>query len=442
MIQKRIIVLSLIILLSITSINTSFEVSSLSTMLDISTEFSQSLHTITRKQALLDYLDALYIPEEGAFYGYLKDWPTDIRIESCHSIFDVYYPFQIFSYLDHEDVFDWSNSTSFLLGLTNDEIVHDIYGPINASVVTPCSVITSRVAVELFSELYIDDELDITAIKGFVRDCQGSSGGFTLGIWDETEEDLISTQCGLYTMRYLESINQIDVESSLNFILSCYSDGGFSYTPDSDVDISATPLGLLSLIYLDKLEQIDIDDTVSFVFSNFNNESGFFPDGTLVDTERIVWSLYLLDALDALNKAAVIEWVLSCQSVSHGAFLPYPGADSIDERLEWTRAALHILYFLDEMDVLDDEFTVLEYPQHTIPEGYYDFIEENIGTSTIPNVPWNPLPRIDILSVISNFAPTLTIIGIILLPIGYIYYSDRKKREQRILEKKRRKKRL
>ena len=397
------------------------------------------LQTGTRKSAMLDYIEALYSYNEGAFYGYLKDWPTDSRIHSYHTLTDLYRPLTTLSYLSSLNYIDLSNCSVFAKSLLNMNEMADYYGPVNYSRDTPCSVISCEVAYDVYNILNLSGYLPLDDLVDFVVLSQGESGGFQNDIWGELpEEELVNTQVALSLLNSCDAIDLIDSEAALSFIISCYSEGGFSYVPDGYVELGAMPLALMCLDYLGELKNVDKNGITEFILSQWDNETGSVPDGTIVDTERAVWSLYLLNELDQVDINATIEWVLSCQSMEHGGFLHYPDGESIDERLEWTRAAVHILYLLDQLDVLDVQFSVYARPTHIIPQGYYDFIREYVDTTSNPSAPHFPLPNVDFVAIFLNIAPGLAILSVILLPAAYFVYQDRRKKAIRQELKKKR----
>jgi len=400
-------------------------------------------HSTTRRQAIIDYVMALYKPYEGTFYSYLRDWPADPRLHDYPNIWDVYVPYQVLEYLNYTAQFGWENTTSFLLSLINDETEYDIFGPVNCSRNTSGGVICNSVAVELFSKLGIIDELDLDAVVYIVRQSQRSSGGFIDRPWYPSDPpDLITTESALSTLDWLNRTDEIDSALALDFVLSCHKNSGFSLTPTSNyVDVYNTPLGLLCLSHLDALDCINREKVIAFVLSHFDNASGHATYEALVETERLVWSLDLLGALDRINQNAVVDWVLACQSTWQGAFMSSPNADPlIDERLEYARAALHILQMLGRMDVLNEEISLIMYPEHTTPQAYYDFISEHFpSTTTTSAAAWSPHPNVDIVAILAENAFPLAVLGVLLAPIGCAWYADRVRRIEMTKRKKRRK---
>ncbi|MEM2143156.1 MAG: prenyltransferase/squalene oxidase repeat-containing protein [Candidatus Thorarchaeota archaeon] len=395
----------------------------------------------TRRQAIVNYIEALYISNEGTFYSYLRDWPTDPRINSFHTLIHLQEPLWALIVLGAEGSFDMSNASAFAISHLNRADMLDRFGPVNFSRRTPCSVIACRIAVELFAQLRLSNLLRPEWVSEYILRCQGPLGGFR----GDTEspigdESLIPTQAALYTMHFLDRMSLLNREAVLSFVMSCHSGGGFAYTPGAEPDTSALPLALMCLDYLGALDRIDRDKTVALVLSEWDNSKGCALDGTIVSTERLVWSLFLLDALDRIDIEAVTRWVLARQSSAHGEFLPRDGAPLSSERFEWTRAAIHILQMLDRLDALEQEFQVLMKPVHVIPQEYYDLIEKEFGgpdagTDTVPPFVF---PRIDIVKIITDFGPVSFLLFMILLPALYWYNSERNYKRARSEMRKRR----
>jgi len=398
-------------------------------------EYSDT-HTTTRGQALINYTLALYSPEDGAFYGYLRAWPTDPRIKSELFMSSVCDPYYVLSTLNYSSAFDWSECKSFLGDLVNDESKYDIFGPVNTSPSTAGGVIGCRRALEIFSDLSIFDQLDLDGIKEYIKSNQLPDGGFRGGPWDDQETDLIITQCALWSLSFLNELSAIDIPRVLNFVLGCYNDGGFAYAPGLENEYSAVALGLMCLDYLDEMDHIDTEAVFQYLLNKYDNSTGHWVDGTIVDTERAVWAFSLMGYLDRINQDAIVDWVLSCQSSLHGAFLSSPQADWLAERLEWARAACHILTLLGRLDVFEQELRVIDYPEHTTPQAYYDFIEEHISP-TNGNGNHFVVPDIDVLGVLISIVPYAVVFTIIISPFCYLYRADKAKREERRRRKKR-----
>ncbi len=400
-----------------------------------------SSHTITRHQAILDYIQALY-SQEGIFYGWLEDTPTDPRIGSYQSIYNVFDPYRILKQLGSTGVIDWSNCTEFLKGLVNvDSASSPYYHLVNRTQRSSPTTISCDVAIQLFPELGLDDWIHDDKIADYIASCQTSNGGFRLRSSNEDPASMISTWRALQALDTIGQLSVIDTTAALSFVLSCYhDDGGFSNVPDVESIPDIVPLGLFCLEHLGRSDLIRPQNTTNYLLQYFD-DTGTTSGGTLVNTERFVWSLFTLGTLDQINVSQMLSWVISCQTTHNGAFLPVPDYDLESARLEWIRAAVHILYLCDRIDLLDEDITVIEYPEYQIPQWYIDYIDEHFGTTTNTGVGLLPFwPDIDIIAILITGAPYAGIILLVSLPGAYIVWSNRKKklerRERRIRRKR------
>lgn len=403
---------------------------------ELDAEYSTSSqgHIITRRQAIIDYVMALYSEEDGAFYGWFEATPTDPRIGSYRTISDVSDPYFILKRLNATGVLDWNKCREFLKSLVNVDSQSPYYGLVNYSQggSGPC-VITSEMAVFVFPELGLDDWLYTDQIAQYIADRQVVGGGFTLYYDDDfIPPDMITMWCALRALSALGRLDLVDTDAALDFVISCYSDnGGFSNVPAFEAIPGVVPLGLFTLQILGRTDLIRTENTTAYLLQYWDNSTGHVPDGTLVDTERLVWSLYTLGTLDRIDINKTLSWVLESQTIQNGAFLSVPYETVQNERLEWTRAATHILELTDQMDLLDENITVIEYPEYTVPQWYIDYINEHFGTTT----------AIDVVGILVSIAPVMAIAFLVALPGLYIVWSERMKRAERRQLRKRRKNR-
>ncbi len=397
-----------------------------------------SAHTITRHQAILDYILALY-SQEGIFYGWLEDTPTDPRIGSYQGIFNVYDPYRILKQLGSIEAIDWSNCTEFLKSLVNVESISSpYYKLVNLTHRSSPSTISCDVAIQLFPELGLDGWIYESEIADYIASCQTSNGGFRLRSSNEDPSEMIMTWSALQALDSIGQLSSVDTTAALNYVLSCYhDDGGFSNVPDVESIPDIVPLGLFCLNILGRPDLIRTQNTTDYLLQYFD-DAGTTSGGTLVNTERFVWSLYTLGTLDQINVTQMLSWVISCQTTHNGAFLPIPSDDIQSARLEWIRAAVHILYLCNRTDLLDENITVTEYPEYHIPQWYIDYIDEHFGTTT-GGVFLPFLPNIDIIPILIAGAPYAGIIFLVSLPGVYIVWSNRKKKLERRKQRKRRK---
>jgi len=379
-------------------------------------------HTITRHQAILDYIQVLYSSEEGSFYGWLEDTPTDPRIGSYRHISNVYNPYTILKQLGSTEIIDWSNCTEFLESLVNVDSSSIYYNLVNDSYRSPPSSADFYHMIDLFLDLDLNGYIHEDKIVEYIADCQTSNGGFRFYPFNEDPAGMIPTCFALQALESIGRLSTIDTTAALNYVLSCYhDDGGFSEVPaiefpDIEPIPDIVPLGLFCLNILGRPDLIRVQNTTDYLLQYFD-EKGTTSGGALVNTERFVWSLYTLGTLDQINVTQMLSWVLSCQTHQNGAFLPIPSGDIESERLEWVRAAVHILYLCDRIDLLDENFTVTEYPEYHIPQWYIDYIEEHFGTNTG-----------GIVAFFMAGAPYAGIILLVSLSGAYIVWSNKQEK--------------
>jgi prenyltransferase beta subunit len=379
-------------------------------------QYVSASHTVSRQQAVIDYIQALYSSEEGTFYGWLEDTPTDPRIGSCPSLYNVYDPYTILKQMGSTGVIDWSNCTKFLTSLVNTDPSSIYYDLVNFSQQTSPSTISCDVAIQLFSDFGLGGLIHDDEIAAYIASCQTSNGGFRSCASNDDPAEMITTWCALRALDSIGRLSAIDTSAALSYVLSCYhTDGGFSNVPDVDAIPDIVPLGLFCLNILSRPDLIRTQNTTDYLLQYFDS-AGTTSGGTLVNTERFVWSLYTLGTLDQINVTNMLSWVLSCQTHQNGAFLPIPTMDYQTERLEWVRAAVHILYLCDRIDLLNENFTVTDYPEYHIPQWYIDYINKHFGATTDTEA----------------LAPYVGIIFLVSLTGVYIIWANKKHKLERV----------
>lgn len=395
----------------------------------------------TRIDAIIDYLSVLYSAEDRVFRGWLSATPFDPRIGLYPSIYEVYDPFRIVKQLGREHDFNWTDPIEFLRGLVNTDPASPYYGLVNRSIRYSPSVITLAVAAELFPQLGLEDWLYPQEIANYIAQAQTPQGGFRLHATDtEYIPDMIVTWSALEALHALDLLSEIDTVAALEWVMSCYQeDGGFSNWPEVEPLPDVVPLGLFSLEYLGRTDLIRVEDTTEYLLQYWDNSTGCARGGTIVNTERLVWSLLTLGTFDRIDETALLEWVLACQTSHNGAFLSHPAAESSNERMEWCRAAVHILYLCDRLDLLEEEITVQVAPEYTVDPWYIDYVNEHFGTTTTPGNWFYPvLPNIDLLGMLVTAMPYVVIGAIVASPGLYILWAREKKRaERRAMREKR-----
>ena len=276
-----------------------------SRVLDLTLEergtFTVSSHTTTRRQAILDYLQALYVPREGIFNLWLGDTPTDYRIGSYRHISNVNDPYTILKQLNGTEAFDWSNCTKFLESLVNVDPSSIYYNLVNNSYRSPPSTLDFYDIIQLFSELGLKNYIHKDEIANYIASCQTSDGGFRSFPFNEDPAGMMQTCFSLQALESIGRIPAIDTTAALNYVLSCYhNDGGFSNVPDAESMPDIVPLGLFSLRILGRSDLIRVQNTTDYLLQYFDDK-GTTTGGTLVNTERLVWSLYTLGTMDQID---------------------------------------------------------------------------------------------------------------------------------------------
>ena len=390
---------------------------------ELDTEYSTAsqVHVITRRQAIIDYVMALYCEEDGAFYPYLGAIPRDPRIGLYPEIFDVSDPYFILKRLNATGVLDWNKCREFLKSLVNVDSQSPYYGLVNYSQRSSgLGVFTSETAISIFPELDLNDWLYTDQIAQYIADRQVVGGGFTSYYDDDfISPDTITTWCALRALSALGRLDLVDTDAALDFVMSCYSDnGGFSDVPVFEAIPDVVPFGLLSLQILGRTDLIRTENTTAYLLQYWDNSTGHVPNGTLVDIERLVWSLYTLGTLDRIDINKTLSWVLRSQTIQNGAFLPIPYYNIQSEKLQCAGAATHILELTDQMDLLGENITVLEYPEYIVPQWYINYINEHFGTTT----------AIDVVGILVDIASVLAIGFLVSLPGFCIVWSKRTRR--------------
>ena len=426
-------------------------------------KLSQTTGNMTRRQALINYLvalysqhylDALYSQDGycgyfGYFNGFLRSPPCDSRVSTAPDITDVKGGYTILEQIDALDVIDWSNATKLLRNLVNDNPHSMFYRLVNASADDGPDVFAEANAIELFPKFGIDYLLDIDAISDYLSSLQDPCGGFIQWQSEEVDfiPDIITTYFALSALNATGHLDKIDLNAAVDFLMSCYmDDGGFSISLKSkESELDLAPLGLMSLKILGRSDLIRTNKTLTYLLRYWDNTTGRVNGGSVRNTRRFLLSLKTLGKLDIIDADKVVDWVVSCQTSHNGAFLPfpYPEADYEDERLEWALAAVDALYMLNRTDALEETIYVEEAPVYEVPQWYIDYINRHFGTTTtVPNIFHFPvtIPAV----ILSTMAIMFGVSLVCSLPAMLIIYSERKERARRkhLLNRRRRKKGL
>jgi prenyltransferase beta subunit len=326
----------------------------------------------TRREAIVDYVRSLQAPE-GYFHAYLED-PPPFELDGTEATFSpVLDAYGVLSDIDSVDELDWSNTTEFLLSLVGN-------GLLNLSKSAEPAGWTCWAALTLFPGLGIDAAIDIEANAEFAASLQKGNGGFVTVPW-LTIPTLPDTYFALDTLRIAGRLNLINLAAARSFVVGCYKDdGGFSNTLGGESDVGYTPAGILLMEILGLQDILNVNKTTDYLLQYWDNETGCNVQADVLFTQRIAWSLWLLDREDSIDTAKLVQWVLSLQKHTHGEFVGYPEGGFDNERLFFANLATSILAMYNGTDLLDSDFLVDEKPVWTIPQWWIDYINSEWGT--------------------------------------------------------------
>ncbi len=176
-------------------------------------------------------------------------------------------------------------------------------------------------AVETFKMLEKEKMLDYDSINDFLISCCDKKGG--LGYRKGANPDLIHTFCGIGTSIAIDNVDMLDDQKVGEYIFSLRSpDGGFLKDANSIQPTAySTFYGVFSLYLLDKSDLLDkefIDKTSEFLINLKTPEGGFKAshksmNPNMLETATALFTLYLLDQLDLVNKEQIVNFILNCQ---------------------------------------------------------------------------------------------------------------------------------
>ncbi|MFX1606558.1 MAG: hypothetical protein ACFFDD_11715, partial [Promethearchaeota archaeon] len=151
-------------------------------------------------------------------------------------------------------------------------------------------------------------------------------------------------------------------------------------TLGGESNFNYAPAGIYLMEILGLQDMLDVNRTTDYLLQFWDNESGCDIYADLLFTQRIAWSLWLLDRENSIDTAKLLQWVLGLQKHAHGEFVGYPEADLDNERLFFANLATHILAMYNGTNLLDSDFLVEEKPVWTIPQWWIDYINSEWGT--------------------------------------------------------------
>ena len=329
-------------------------------------------YTTTRREAIVDYVRALQAPE-GYFHAYLADPPPFEPDHTAPTFSPVLDAYEVLKYIDCVDELDWSNTTEFLLSLVD-------HGLLNFSKQSGPTGYTCRAALILFPGLGIDAAIDVEAIAEFAASLQTDNGGF-LTLPRHTIPTLPDTYFAIDALRIAGRLNLLNLAAARSFVVGCYkTDGSFSRTLGGESDLDLAPAGIMLMDILGLQDVLDVNRTTDYLLQFWDNESGCDIYAGLPYTQRITWSLWLLDKEESIDTTKLFQWVLGLQRHTHGEFVGYPEADLDSDRLGLDNLATNILATYNGTNLLDSDFLVEEKPVWTIPQWWIDYINSEWGT--------------------------------------------------------------
>ncbi|NWF96088.1 MAG: hypothetical protein HXY34_08070 [Candidatus Thorarchaeota archaeon] len=395
--------------------------------------FQPSSYLTTRREAIVTYVKALQAPE-GYFHGWLQAPPPfepDGTLPDYSSLREAY---ETLKYINRTSSVDWTSSRGFVSGL-----IHN--GLLNLTKTLGASVGTCLDALTFVPEIGLGSLIDVDANVQYVLGLQQPDGGF---VWDYGDlgkrSELVATYFALDTLRIAGRLHDADLERAKAFLSACHNEsaGWYSNVVGTKANIFVIPAGIMVADMLGVLDETSRDRTAQYLLEWWDPVRGCDITRDLRVTQRIAWSLELLDRKELIDSDKMAKWVLDLQKHMHGAFVGYPEADLDQERLACAVEATHILYMYNETYRLDEDFSVVEAPVWSIPQWWLDYIcsEWGItqwGTITITPSrtspgPFFPLP--DLSAVVAGL-PWVALAVVLATPAIWVFNRRRVELERR-----------
>lgn len=389
----------------------------------------------TRRDAIVDYVKALQAPE-GYFHAYLQAPPPfdlDGTPAGLGEALDAYYTLE---QIDRITSVDWNQTKEFLATLVDRDT-----GLLNLTKYIGPSTVSCLDAVTFYADIGLGYLFDVDTIAEFAASFQHPSGGFYLDSVS-THPDLLGTYCGVCTLQEIGRMDLMDIQKAKEFVESCYDESGwYADAPGGLENIFITPAGIILSDILGISNEDKENATAMYLMQNWDNIVGADSvDETLYTTERILWSLDLLNRKELIDTDKMFVWVLNLQKHWNGAFVGYPEASLEQERLVFAKYATHILSMYDGISLLDEDFSVVEEPVWEIPQWWIDYINSEWSTTTTHDGNHGYFVWPD-LSVILGYLPAILLISIICIPAILVVAWTRNERMKKRQIKKDRKNR-
>lgn len=171
--------------------------------------------------------------------------------------------------------------------------------------------------------------LDIEACVNYIKSLQQKDGSFFGDKWGEV--DTRFSFCALATLKLLSRLNSINIDSAVNFVMSCNNqiDGGFGSKPGSESHSAYVYCCVGSLAITNRLDLLDADQ-LGWWLSERQLPSGGL-NGRPEKLPDLCYSWWCLSSMQMINKLHLIDqrrllnFILACQDDEQGGFSDRPG---------------------------------------------------------------------------------------------------------------------
>lgn len=171
--------------------------------------------------------------------------------------------------------------------------------------------------------------IDTGKCVDYVKSLQQKDGSFFGDKWGEV--DTRFSFCALATLKLLNRLDAINLETAVKFVMSCYNqiDGGFGSKPGSESHSAYVYCCIGSLAIADKLDLVDADQ-LGWWLSQRQLPSGGL-NGRPEKLPDLCYSWWCLSSMKMINRMHLIDhnrlisFILACQDDEQGGFSDRPG---------------------------------------------------------------------------------------------------------------------
>ena len=330
------------------------------------TKFEAAQH-LTRRQAAINFIAGLQLPA-GGFVMWLDSSEEEEGILQAVEALRALVPLQGLSAINREKLIEFiakrqTSSGGFVSSLDYSGEIPEIGDAYSVAYI--------------LAHLNAFDAINKTALLNWILSCyHPEDGRFTLFSKNDKPDvykddyGVFDTVTGVLALYWMKDLDKINLEKTIEYILSCYqSDGGFSGSiHDSTSSYPDTEWCIRALYRLNALDRINREKTINYILQFYNATSQTFiaPGLPLTSAYRGTVMLGMLHATDRINTTKIIDLVLSCQSNLHGGFTITPDKNNTrwyKESVEATRLAVEMLDAVGAINRLDEPFSVLYKPE-------------------------------------------------------------------------------